>query len=780
MTGPNAAGPGRSAGPPADAARGIPLGREWQLWGLGLLRSAGLPAARVAALAGDGAQAPADDGFPTAAQRSRAAAQFAVDPWFQEALTWQNRPLIQTWLADYAARLEQRDEALHRRGYREGIIARYVQRYSMKNETIGFFGPLAWAWYAPQQAGALELGPDEGGARREVFFAAWAVELLARRWEQSPGIRKLLKPRRDPSGVLAGTTFRRPRRPELALSADEAAVLGACDGESDAAGLLERARTAAGPGTALRGVDDVLAVLTALHERGCVLWEFDLPLDERMDDRLRRQLTAMDSADARSALSRLTRLTDHRDRVHDAAGDPPKLLAALEELDRCFEEVSEASAARTKEQAQYGRNPVWEDTSSAREVTLGPGLFAPAAEALSLILDSCRWLCRRFAERIHDAALTTVLAAPSRGMPFARLLLALSGELDLTPGPALTAVIAEFQGKMAELTGLTEAESRLRLSSAELGDRWRAQFRCPEPGWAAARLHSPDLMLAAADAAAVNRGEFQWVLGEVHVAVNTLENRMCSVFEPVPGWLAERSAETFTTDRYLPAFARSWPYLVQRAYPPLSLDLPDRHRYWSIESRDVLPAAVPRIPTADLVVVERDGRLEVTDRQAPAFRVPFIEFSGELLSFALGNAFKPVPARPHVPRITLDRLVIQRESWALTAGELTPGSSARPGAAELARALQRRGVCRHTFVRIPGERKPVFCDLRSDLLLNNIARLARKAEPSARLRFQELLPGFDELWFTDGQGLGRTSEFRFAAVDGAPAGVGGAEGGRSR
>src|SRR5262249_18465758 len=79
-------------------------------------------------------------------------------------------------------------------------------------------------------------------------------------------------------------------------------------------------------------------------------------------------------------------------------------------------------------------------------------------------------------------------------------------------------------------------------------------------------------------------------LGEVHVAVNTLENRCFVVQEERPGEVAALMAESTPGRRYVPAFPRTWPDLSARAYPPLAIDLPDRYVHWAIEAVDSLPA----------------------------------------------------------------------------------------------------------------------------------------------------------------------------------------------
>ena len=86
-------------------------------------------------------------GFPVAgldafgADDERARLQdIAVDPVFREAVTWQNRDVVVSALDG----LLEAGGAPSKERRREEIVARYWQRYCSKNDTIGFFGPLAW------------------------------------------------------------------------------------------------------------------------------------------------------------------------------------------------------------------------------------------------------------------------------------------------------------------------------------------------------------------------------------------------------------------------------------------------------------------------------------------------------------------------------------------------------------------------------------------------------------------------------------------------------------
>ncbi|HEU5066431.1 MAG TPA: lantibiotic dehydratase [Gaiellaceae bacterium] len=104
----------------------VPLGGDWALRRDFAVRSAGFPVAGLDVFGTDNEQARLRD--------------IAADPAFREAVTWQNRAVLAT--AVDGLRRNGGGPSKERR--REEIVARYWQRYCAKNDTIGFFGPLAW------------------------------------------------------------------------------------------------------------------------------------------------------------------------------------------------------------------------------------------------------------------------------------------------------------------------------------------------------------------------------------------------------------------------------------------------------------------------------------------------------------------------------------------------------------------------------------------------------------------------------------------------------------
>ncbi|WP_285792328.1 lantibiotic dehydratase, partial [Micromonospora sp. NBRC 101691] len=124
----------------------------------------------------------------------------------------------------------------------------------------------------------------------------------------------------------------------------------------------------------------------------------------------------------------------------------------------------------------------------------------------------------------------------------------------------------------------------------------------------------------------------------------------------------------------------------------------------------------------------------------------------------------------HSPRVTVDRMVVARESWRFVAGELGFVDE-RVESRRFVRARQWRAgldLPRWVFVTVPGEPRPFFVDFDSPVYVNIFAkavrRLARR-DVGGRLTVTEMLPTPEQVWLTDDVGNRYTSELRFVAVD---------------
>jgi Lantibiotic dehydratase, N terminus len=212
--------------------QGASLGGDWRLWRDFAVRSAGFP------VRGLDAFGPGDE--------SARLQQVAREPRFQEAVTWQNPAALENAVLKVAAGAPTKPS---RARQREEIVASYWQRYCAKNDTIGFFGPLAWG-RIEDDGPPLHVRSGALVAERSVHLEAWPVQALARQLD-------------DDLHVAAGQYADRELRETLERHADpvvRAEGLAALD-------RLEAARAqveAAGPGDLRAALADLDAVFSEL------------------------------------------------------------------------------------------------------------------------------------------------------------------------------------------------------------------------------------------------------------------------------------------------------------------------------------------------------------------------------------------------------------------------------------------------------------------------------------------------------------------------------------
>ncbi|MFI6230887.1 lantibiotic dehydratase [Micromonospora echinospora] len=730
----------------------VPIGRNWGMWPVVLLRSAGHAAEQLRDFL-----AAAEEQQHTGSGLREVVERFATDPWLLEAMCWQNPTIVNSWLGRYAT---EGVGGTKRPTYYRGkllTLGVYLQRYATRNETIGFFGPIAWAHLDPGRDLLVEVGGKGERVRHTTYFEPWALTALARAWEADPEVRWHLPVVVNQAGALRDDTFVRPRRGPHPLTDDQRLVLRHLGGSGYADELLTAVRAADGPEwdrARLTGV------LDALQRAECLHWGFDITVVGGSEEVLDAQLARVPEGPRGRLRDDLHRLSRLRREVCDAAGDATGVWRATNALAESFETISGVDRSVQKRVNPDCRELLYHDVTVDWDATLGARAVAGLAGPLELLMETCRYASWRFATGIEDRARVALRRDPSFEAVFDELLPELN---DRRPGRVVRGVLAEVRQIVADLLaaepGVEAPDGSLVYRSAALRERWRAAFAAPRAGWSAAELHSTDIMLAQRDDGHL------WVLGELHTTINPLDYRFCLENQPEPGRLEALIDAATPPDRFIAAVPPT-PRLSPRTAPPPAAYLPDKHRYWTLWPRTSMPAAVPKRSCVDLRVAERDGTVVVLDAAGQVV-TRLTEFLGEFLSLALYNTLSLFPEADHSPRVRIDDLVVQRAYQRIPVREFAPLLSAPPSRVEMAGFFRARGLPRYSFVRVPGEPKPVFCDARSWVTTHNVVRLVRKVadRPEAMVKVQEMLPDFDDLWLTGPDGRTRTSEFRFVLQD---------------
>jgi hypothetical protein len=307
---------------------------------------------------------------------------------------------------------------------------------------------------------------------------------------------------------------------------------------------------------------------------------------------------------------------------------------------------------------------------------------------------------------------------------------------------------------------------RVNLTSDELAGPAASLFAAPRPAWAGARIHSPDLQICADSVAALARGEFTVVLGELHAMWPTLDSALFTDRHPEPARLRAAAAADIGP-QILPFYASWCPQFTPRM---ASVQSDDYQLAFTPES-GADPARL--LPAMTITVTEQDGKLIAA--AGDGRRWPLLAMFALPIAWSGSDLFKTLagPGR-HCPRITIDRLVAARESWRTTVAAAWPTKSGGlPEYLAIRRLRLALGLPEKLFVKISTEVKPVYVDLTSPRYVSALATMLRAARQRAgdetEVVMTELLPGPDQAWLPGPGGQRYFSELRIQARDPVPA-----------
>ncbi|MGX7825166.1 lantibiotic dehydratase [Actinokineospora sp. 24-640] len=735
----------------------------WLVWRDALLRSAGFPAAgldrfadpELAPLADDFlAGTVADDVFAKAfddalGRAAAAASETAADPLLREAVTWQNPAVLVAVDGLVAGGAHARRNV--RRRDREKALLRYWQRYCGKSETIGFFGPVCWV-RVEEGGPALSVRPGPSAVRaRRVFFEAWAMAAYADRLAADPLVRRWWPVRPRPHVSIEDGTVVVPLHQPTPLSTVEAAVLALCDGrpavEVAEAGLL-------------RTPEDTYLLLDRFVQRGVLHWDAALPLSPRAEDVLAGRIAAIGDDTARArAEAGFARLRAARDRV--VAG--PGLAEALALLDAEFVAVTGVEPRRRSGRAYAGRTLVYEDTARDVDVTVGTELLDRIAAPLDVVLRAARWLTAELGAAI-TAGLRELYAEQTGPVRLSDLWTMSQGLLFTGADQPADRIAAEFTRRWSVLFGL-DSSGPVTVSAEDARARAAELFAADGPGWPSARVHSPDIQVCAPDVEAVNRGECQFVLGELHPASTPVDSALFTVWHPDQAALRAGLDDDLGPARLRVLYPADYPRQTGRTRH--GLDGP-HDRELGIGDTD--GADLERsVPATACLVSDVDGELILRLPDGSAW--PLLEAFHDLLSAQLMDSFKLLAPAAHTPRTTIGELVVARETWRATVAETglaeVTGERERYLAARRLRA--RLGLPERVFAKIGTETKPCYVDFSGPAHAQVFASMLRTARteggPGVSVVFTELLPALDQAWLTDAEGRGYVSELRLQITD---------------
>jgi len=750
---------------------------DWRWWRHVHVRGSGFPANGVLRLANEGLARKADSLVKTdrgsdvwrafREEFCEAAVDTAIELQsiasrddFLRAVTWQNHRLMDQAIRPFLRWDPAKDNRNFRHRQREELIASYWQRYCVKNDTIGFFGPSGWGELG--DCGRTRFAPGERLLRSsEVFFEAWAIDRLAEAIEEIPGMREWLMPRRLSFIKLDGDALVEATGRRAMLSPEHASVLRSCDGTTRTLDIAF--------GTNL-DPPVVLEILQILQTRHWISWKLELPVSPWPETDLRRFLAGVGEEKARDqALEWLDSLEEARDRVRDSTS-AGTLAAALASMDELFERITGAASSRNEGRTGGGRTLVYHDSSRDVDTVLGDDLVA-ATRPLRLLSRAARWYCWRLGEEARDTlrdVYRRAVARHGRPVDLPTIWVESVGALYRSIEASMRQIDREFTKKWAAIIPAPDDTREVCYTYDDLLPLVDEAFVAPGPGWAEARYFCPDVMVSATDLNALDNGDFTLVLGEVHMAINTMRANCFVTQHPDKADLLSSVDKDFPEPRLLTVLPKeNPPELTVRFHSALIRD-----RDFLVElTHHTVAADRPRLVLGrDVEVVETEGAAMVRIPGGEVF--DFLDVFGEMLTSMVANRFRLFADRPHTPRVKIDRLVVSRESWRFDAADLDFAAEKD----EVARFVRTRqwaaalGIPRYVFVKSSAEEKPIYVDFTSPIYINALAKLVRRTSaaervPDKTIAFVEMLPAHDGLWLTDHEGNRYTSELRLTWVD---------------
>lgn len=752
---------------------------QWHIWRLSAVRSTGFDVGLVDRMADGALMEAVSADKNTAAEYQRVYAQaFAREAArlvalikneaYREAVIWQSPHLLDNCM-DKIVALEPGEVPDAKQRRRMLIAASYLQRYAVKNDSIGFFGPIGWAiWTENPQA--LTVSP---GARllrrRNVYFESWAIEALGEKFARDQDLLLELRPHLAPQYVMDEDELVTPLGKKVHLTDVERRLVGQANGCCHVREMVDRVGGTAGITPA-----DVLAAVKSLLRERILLSGLEVPVSAEPEVLLRERLQELPSSEARSrSLHLLEELVSLRSEVNAGAGDSRRLQTAIGRLGERFASLTGIPASRRAGENQAGRTILYEDTVRNVKIEIGRPLAEVLGPPLELLLESARWFAATAADKYRQRLIEIFekLRARTRceTIPLALLYGMATPDLVFSfrePPEIVAAVVDEFQRRWSRILDIPVTAREHRVESSAIRDAVYEEFSSEGPQWSAAVHHSLDIMLAAENPDAVNRGEFLSVLGELHVATNTMEARPFVEQADDPASLLEADERDHGVRRIMVVPSKESTQVNSRTFP--SALLSPQYTYWTLHA-DMAMHPGMAIPAAALRVCRKGDDL-IVENTLDKRQFDVIEVLGELLSGAVMNSFLLVGLGGHQPRVVIDQMVVARESWTIDSGHIEwvncEQTSERYRQAWTWR--QEKSIPRQCFYRVPVEDKPIFVDFGSALLVEILARSIRRTMRSAgsqSIVFTEFFPDFDQVWLRDSAGRRYTSEMRVVAVD---------------
>ena len=140
----------------------------------------------------------------------------------------------------------------------------------------------------------------------------------------------------------------------------------------------------------------------------------------------------------------------------------------------------------------------------------------------------------------------------------------------ILPGPWLDGLVTDLEYRWMRVLQPDLESARVTRTVSELAGPIQREFASPPPGYAAGRHHSPDVMIAAASLEAIEAGDFELVLGELHATSVTYDSASFTDFAEDPARILGQASLATPGDqiRFVPLHTRAAGNVSGWDYPP--------------------------------------------------------------------------------------------------------------------------------------------------------------------------------------------------------------------
>ena len=633
---------------------------------------------------------------------------------------------------------------------RERHLLLYLQRVCSKNDTFSEFGPSAWGRLA--SSNGLQFASAAETAARDTFLERWAAHLAAVAINQDPEARPELAPRLNPNGRLDKTAFFLVEANErILLDLETIEALRQCDGRTAAHALpLSPPR------------------LEQLARQNIIRWEMEVPaMEPYAFEILLEQVRQWRDTPVRARwLERL-----------DPIGALPRTFGTNTSVAKRTEIMAEArqrlDALGIEHHSSHrnlyaAANPIAEECFRGGEITLGEDV------AEQLVRDSEPWIdLWRDTYAFVASRVTAGLRQFLESAPIQNGSVSLSSFLRhcAINGMPLNGhgciVLAHAAFREVKAAFRKRLEGRADLPEVELTreDCHVVRNSFDYPKFDEYTFPSADVQISAHSLGDVARGEFQWVLAELHPPLALLHHCFYWSCPDKPALAEHLAATTLSRPNFHFGFAAA-----------------DFTAHTTVRIFDALPeltwfVAPQRAHGAQKVIAPADAEVffdEATNDVALRKRGSHEYLGSFARAWLIPLGFHPFHfgRSPHMPRLRCGKVIVQRRSWTIGLGEMRTGNFSGIST-DLVLAVERlreeKGWPRYIYIR-PTEQalrrsgaegrdkdtKPVFIDMESYLSLEIFHRWLNKA---GDLEITEMLPDPEHLCWHEADGR-RTFELR--------------------